>query len=599
MSAGRHDREVFLARARKEPLFLAAHVPALISVVVRKVANRLRMMRRDPHLGAKKMPSWMSSRLTDGRNKHDCHLDTLFLLPCYPSSRCLRGEISANSAMANSSAGESDPEVLFEANRWRYLCDQSLSARFDAEHTFQCVHQWMARHQDCDDIAWEPYSASERVANLLVWLSCVRDEFGGVMADLEDLRLFVEKSLDWIGSHLEYYGERSTNNHILNNARALVMGGVAVGDDWSFHAGMKTFYEFLPRLVGTEGFLRERSSHYQLIVTNWILDAWRFAEARHGDDDPDAKFLKNYAKRMTAAAAMLCNGDGELMGCIGDISPDASPRFSSQRLAVLYPEFWPIEERTASVRAVVSDDWFRLDDDRQCVLGNFPSGSFPPNFPTHGHGDHTGFVWYVGDVAVLADSGRYRYTADNVSVMQKSALGHSIPLVNGFSPLCESLLRNGMWWPRPYAAAHLQLARDDGTVQMSHDGFSRATPVRLHTRRIGITELGIDVEDRFDGDESVAIQLRWNFGPGFEAFDSGTRCVSGADGAVRVFVSGFDGEPTFRIFRAEDSGGWFSDMYGVKAPSLVLDVEGRVSLAASIKTCFEIVHVRNSGNPAI
>lgn len=596
MSAGRRDREVFMVRARKEPLFLAAHIPALISVVVRKVENRIRMLRRDPHLGAKKVPAWMRSRSSGSQNEHDCRLETLFWLPCYPRSRCFNGGVPANSTTANGSACESDPEVLFEANRWRYLCDQSLFVRFDVEHTLVRIRQWMARHQDQNDIAWEPYSASERVTNLLVWLSCVRDEFGDDMAEVEDLRLFVEKSLDWICSHLEYYGERSTNNHILNNARALVMGGVAVGDDWSRRAGMETFRQFLPRLIAKEGFLRERSSHYQLVVTNWVLDAWRFVEARYGDDDPDARFLKDFANRMTVAAAMLCDEDGELVGCIGDISPDASPRLSSQRLAVLYPEFWPAEKKSKTECAAISDDWFRLDDGRQCILGNFPSGDFPPNFPTHGHGDLTGFVWHVGNVPILADSGRYRYTADEVSVMQKSALGHSIPLVNGFAPLCESLLRNGIWWPRPYAAAHLELANDGGYVRMSHDGFSRATPVRLHTRRIGIAAAGIEVEDRFDGAESIVVQLRWNFGPGFETFDPGTCCVSGSDGAVCISVFGFDGEPTVRTCRADDSGGWFSEIYGVKVPSLVLDVEGRVSLPASIKTGFEIIHVRNSRN---
>jgi hypothetical protein len=599
MSAELRDREAFLGRVRREPLFLAAHIPALISVVVRKLENRVRMMRRDPHLGAKKLPAWIRNHLFGDRNDHDCRLCSLFQLPRYSLSLGSNGDFPENLTTGNSSACDSDPELLFEANRWRYLCELLLCVEPEVVHALVRARQWMAGNQDQHDIAWEPYSASERVANLLVWLSCIRDEFGGNMDEVSDLRLFVEKSLDWICSHLEYYGERNTNNHILNNARALVMGGVALGNDRSYWAGMETFRQFLPRLIANDGFLRERSSHYQLVIANWILDTWRFVEDRFGDDDPDAIFLKGYAKKITAAAAMLCDENGELLGCIGDISPDASPRLSSRRLAVLYPEYWPAEKKSQIGSVAVSDDWFRIDNDRQCVLGNFPSGGYPPNFPTHGHGDYTGFVWRVGDVSILADSGRYRYTADGVSVMQKCALGHSVPLVNGFAPLCESILRNGMWWPRPYAVAHMKLTIDGEYVWMSHDGFARATPVRLHKRRVGLVAEGIEVEDQFDGTESVAVQLRWNFGPGFETFDAEKFSVTGADGEVRISVSGFDGKPKFRVLRADDSGGWFSDMYGVKSPSLVLDVEGRVSLAASIKTCFEIVHVRNSRNPEI
>ena len=38
----------------------------------------------------------------------------------------------------------------------------------------------------------------------------------------------------------------------------------------------------LPQLVSEEGFLRERSSHYRLIVANWMLDAWHFVDACFG-----------------------------------------------------------------------------------------------------------------------------------------------------------------------------------------------------------------------------------------------------------------------------------------------------------------------------
>jgi hypothetical protein len=590
------DRAQFLYELRTNPGAFVRHLPGLSAAVLNKLANRVRLAVRSPHTGAKHTTFWIDDK--PGRDSLLGGGNTDLFLPKWGGFRVEKSLFQASVA-CRISPDTADAETLFEQNRWRFLYEFQLHLSSDWQKSLTVIRSWIAQNQSWNEEAWEPYSASERVANLLVWLSCVRNEFGDAMAEVEDLRLFVEKSLDWIGRHLEYYGEYSTNNHILNNARALVIGGVAVGNDRSYRAGMETFRQFLPRLIAKEGFLRERSSHYQMIITNWVLDACHFVEARYGDDAPDARFLKGYADRMTAAAAELCDEGGELLGCIGDISPDASPWLSSQRLAVLYPEFWPAEKKSKTECVTILDDWFRIDDGHQCVLGNFPPGNFPPNFPTHGHGDHTGFVWRVGNVAVLADSGRYRYTADGVSLMQKSALGHSIPLVNGFAPLCESLLRNGMWWPRPYAAAHLNLATDGEYVRMSHDGFARATPVQLHSRRVGMVAAGIEVEDQFDGTESVAIQLRWNFGPGFETFDTETFSITGADGEVRISVSGFDGKPKFRVLRADDSGGWFSDMYGVKSPSLVLDVEGRVSLAASIKTCFEIVHVRNSRNPEI
>ena len=589
------DRIFFLQSLRTRPLVLARHIPCFSEAVLKKIANRLKSAARTPHAGAKGRPYWIDGG-PPGK-KLGTPESTGMCLPKWVLG--CEAEAVSGEHPAGQQAHEDDAEVRFERNRWRFLCEMLWNPCSDWQFSLSEVRSWIDLNRSRDDEAWEPYSASERVANLLVWLACVGGAKGDTLAALDDLKLFVEESLAWIAGHLEYYGARGTNNHILNNARALVMGGVAVGDDGSFRAGMRTFNEFLPRLVATEGFLRERSSHYQLIVANWVLDAWRFVHARFGGDDPDAMFLKEYALRMVAAAAMLCDERGELLGLVGDVSPDASPQLTSRRLALLYPDIWNARLMRGTDRALVSDDWFRLDDGCQSVLGNFPSGSFPPPYPTHGHGDHTGFVWCVGDVPVLVDSGRYRYTPDGVSVMQKGALGHSVPLVNGFPPLCESLLRNGLWWPRPYAAATLELSVDGTCVRMSHDGFARATPVRFHARRLCTGAAGLKVDDRFDGAETVAVQLRWNFGPGFEVFDAESCSVSGDDGLVRMSVSGFLVAPVFRVRRADDSGGWYSEMYGMKTPALVLEVEGRISMPASIMTEFEIVHVRNRRNPAL
>jgi hypothetical protein len=71
---------------------------------------------------------------------------------------------------------------------------------------------------------------------------------------------------------------------------------------------------------------------------------------------------------------------------------------------------------------------------------------------------------------VLIDCGRARYTKDAISTLQKSALGHNVPLVNGFAPLSESLVINGNWWPTPYASAQIAISSDAShRVTISHN----------------------------------------------------------------------------------------------------------------------------------
>lgn len=593
------DRRYFCARATRNPFFLAAHIPGLLASAARKIRNRLRAIYRGPHLGAKVPPQWLPHRDWSAYDMPNLSIER-FYLPIYPDSRAYLDKPCLAGGAIELDSAEFDTEVLFAVNRWRDLCEQSLSMKFETDSTLAELRHWIKQNSDSNHLAWEPYSVCERIANLLVWLARLSsDKRSPRIEEVGDLILFVQKSLYWIGSHLEYYGESGTNNHILNNARALVMGGVAVGDDWSFRAGMGIFNKFLPQLVSEEGFLRERSSHYQLIVANWMLDAWHFVDACFGGENPDAMFLRLYAHRMTAACGMLCNEHGELIGLVGDVSPDAPPMLTSRRLTLLYPQVCQAWAPGRNCRAHVLGDWFRVDDGRQSILGNFPSGTFPPPYPTHGHGDHTGFVWRVGDVSILADPGRYRYTPDSVSVVQKSALGHSVPFVNGFPPMCESMLRNGMWWPKPYASARLDLQITGSLVRMSHNGYARATPVRQHTRNLGMVAEGIEVEDRFEGAGGVTIVLRWSFGAGFDTFDPGTSSVSGQDGTVRLSIAGGAGAPVFSTHRAAEDGGWYSEMYGVKTASFVLEVELKAALPVLVKTCFRIVHVRDSGNPQV
>lgn len=588
------DRAVFLHALWTRPLVLVRHVPCLVAAVLLKIGNRLRSALAPAHVGAKRRPYWIYKQ-TANKTGLAVEGDRMVLpdLGIGSTSAAADGRMPASPGIA---PGADDAEARFERNRWRFLCEWLLGDRTDRQQSLGYVRSWIAQNTDRNSEAWEPYSASERVANLLVFLACDGRGNGAPPDSIRDLKLFVRESLDWIAGHLEYYGEHGTNNHILNNARALVMGGVAVGDEQSVATGIRTFREFLPRLITKDGFLRERSSHYQWIVANWVLDAWRFVDAGLGAHNPDVAFLQGHAMRMTAAATMLADDNGELLGLIGDISPDASPQLTARRLSLLYPDQFHACARPRTGAARIADDWFRLEGGCHTVLGNFPAGTFPPKYPTHGHADHTGFVWRSGEVPVLVDSGRYRYTPDAVSVMQKSALGHSVALVNGFPPVCDSMLQNGLWWPWPYARAKLSLNTDGSGVSMAHDGYARATPVNRHVRKIEIAGDGIQVVDTFEGSGTVTIRQRWNFGPDFDAFDAQRSIVTGQDGAVHVSIAGFSADPEFRVFREDNSGGWYSDKYAAKAGSLTLVVQGELALPVSIRTNFEMIHVWNSRN---
>jgi len=574
------EREYFLRRLRTDPFFLFQHLADLSCVVVRKINNKVRIKFADKHIGAKRTPAWIDKKSL-AQNYRYPNDQVGLILPGYQVARA----VSLTQLPIKSDKPQDDPEAYFELSRWGFLLESLIGNSGDQQEDLTKVFDWIQSHADKNDIAWETYSACERVSNLLVYLSVKGISSRPIDFD-RSITDFIADSVDWIYRHIEYYGLTGTNNHIINNARALVVGGVAIGNEPAYQAGMKTFRECLPIMVGEGGFLRERSSHYQLIVTNWVLDAWRFVDGRYGTDHPDVNFLKNYSQCMIDAAAMLCDADGRLLGLVGDISPDASPVHSILRLARLYPEFWPVLDKPCQ-STEIPEGWFRVSDSNQHVLGNFPSGAYPPNFPTHSHCDYTGFIWINEGVEILVDAGRYRYTPDEVSLLQKSALGHNVPLVNGFSPLCETLLGNGLWWPKPYACARLESSISNDAIRLSHDGFARATSVARHTRKITLEKNGLEVVDSFEGEGQVEIQLRWNFGASFNLFDDNLMSVMGADGVVELVTQGFGESLLVCADVGNSDGGWISTNYGEVEPSITVCISGDVTLPVVISTRFK------------
>jgi hypothetical protein len=577
------ERRTFLARLRTDPRFLWLHVPALSHAAYRRIRNRLMIALSPPHRGRKRQPDWIDD-VGAMRFAHRADPLTAERFPLYPSSRLVPAvQTQVHQVQADELR---DPEILLAAHRWGFLMQALCDDTVDWGGSLERCRAWIDAHANKRQRFWEPYSAGERVSNLCVFLAAMPAPRRAQQIPLTLVR-FLEDSIDWIFRHLEYYGSTETNNHILGNARALIVGGAALENSAAIAVGNSIFRHWLPQLILSGGFLRERSSHYQLIVLNWLLDAWHFMARHAGQQHENATLLQGYITRMLDAAGMVSSTSGRLLAVIGDVSPDATPDQSAARLARLYPDRWPVPS-TPRPALQLKDGWFRMSAAQELVLGNFPLGFYPSRFPTHGHCDFTSFTWIHGDTAILIDPGRYRYTADRISLSQLSALGHSLPTVNGFAPLCESLVVNGQWWPMPYAAAALEAVEHDGGVLLVHTGFARATPVRRHSRLIRPRDGGLLVRDSFDGQGSVDVTWCWIFGQGFQRFDPAYMLASGDGGQVRLTVDGLaDLFQKTSIFGAVP-GGWVSFEYGDKTPGLAVRLRGKVALPATVEMHFDL-----------
>jgi hypothetical protein len=578
-----HEKKALRRRLGRDPLFAAEHLPWLVASVVRVLRNRVAVRLGGRHRGRKLEPDWF--RTTDKLfESESTPAEVAGRLPSYPGAKESARE---RTQIAGAVPLDGDPEDYMAEQRWGFLAGAFLGGSLDRRAAIERCMVWMESHADKSDLAWEPYSAGERLTNLLVYLAAVptAERMRFVTPRLCE---FLRESVAWIFRHVEYYGRTETNNHVLNNARALVVGGWVAGSEIAFSAGMRTFRRWLPELVPAGGFLRERSSHYQLVVLNWILDAWWFARAARSVDSEDARFLESYLHRMLPAGKMLCSHRLGLLAVIGDVSPDMDPERSICRLESLYAQHWQAGQAGAvpTERIRVVDDWFRLADGAETVIGNFPQGRMPKKFPTHGHNDITSFAWMHGDTEILVDPGRYRYTSDAISVHQCAAAAHNLPTVDGLAPFCESLKIGAQWRPTPYAEATLEVFPTEAGVVLAHTGFARATPVTRHTRTIELEANGLCVHDAFDGKGAAEVEFHWQFGPGFVLFDASRSTMSGAGSEVSIEIVQLDVPSDARRWNAKLRKGWISRSYGSLIPLLGLSLGSEVRLPARIVTRF-------------
>ncbi len=477
-----------------------------------------------------------------------------------------------------------DIEAYYAANRWTHCLDALFKSDSEVEEAIDVCMQWISKGAPKTDRAWESYSASERVVNILVLLATRKN----IVLSNETNSLvcsFLKDSLYWIDGHFEYYHHQRTNNHILNNARAIILSGVVLNNCIAVERGLLLFSKMSKVIFLENGFMRERSSHYQVIVTNWFLDSVFFAENYQGLSELSYDALTEMkvllAKVVNATSLLVSfSKNGELR--IGDVSPDTSPEKSLARLKLLYSE----RMGTVNHKSDVADNWFFLKAGHSSLVSNITFNKFPVRFPTHGHNDLGGFVWNHGSHPVLVDIGRYRYTKDDISLYQISGERHNTLLVNGLSPLSDSLKINGTWFPYKYADADIDAKLDgENSLQIEHTGFQRIQGVGVHKRLVKLEEHILYIEDQVEGKGQVVIDLNWHFDENYKYTDQKSHFFE--NGISKLFWESDTDKGILAFFTVSDYS--FSLEYGQVSQAKRLNIKYLASLPIKIFTTFKII----------
>ena len=404
-----------------------------------------------------------------------------------------------------------DIEVYYAENRLSYCINALFENPINTAIAVENALSWIRKVIPKSDKAWEPYSCSERIANFGILLS--KNSFKLNPEDQKLIHQFIHEHIYWIDSHLEYYNPSKTNNHILNNCRALIIGGVMINNQIAVERGLLLFDKMASEIILENGFLRERSTHYQIIITNWLLDSIHFANSYNKLTPSSEKALlslKKLSDKVIYCTKTVLNFLKTNTTQIGDISPDYPPAIAINKLKLLYLG----EIGWKNLENSYIDNWLFMSIGTNTLISNLVFNTFPLNFPTHGHNDLGSFIWFYDNIPIIVDPGRYRYTYDKISISQLSTRYHNTVLINELAPLADSLKNGGNWYPLKYANAEIKgTIINDNEFIIEHTGFKRVNKVGIHSRRFQLNESELCVEDFIQGDGLHTISLNWHMGP--------------------------------------------------------------------------------------
>ena len=214
------------------------------------------------------------------------------------------------------------------------------------------------------------------------------------------------RQVAYVGANVE---DDVLGNHVIRNARALVLGGRALGDAAALERGLALLGRELPEQVLSDGGHYERSPVYHLVVLRDLLEVRAASEAA---------WLDEPIERMQRFAAGLQRPDGA-PALFNDGTLDLAPQLDLPEPA---PGLSVFEE---TGYAVLREPGLWLA---------FDCGPPAPAFlPAHAHADALSFQLWLDGRPVVVDPGTSTYDPGAQRDIERSTAAHATIALDGRS----------------------------------------------------------------------------------------------------------------------------------------------------------------------
>jgi uncharacterized heparinase superfamily protein len=252
-----------------------------------------------------------------------------------------------------------------------------------------------------------------------------------------------------------------------------------------------------------------------------------------------------------------------------------------------------IQTFTKSGYTIVNTENFVLNFDHG------PLGMAP--LYNHGHADALSVTLSVDGQKILVDPGTYRYNGEpKFRKYFKCTRAHNTITIDGQD---QAIQETGFIWSHAYNAELMRKENLNGVWLMAakHDGYLRYKKPVEHVRSLFIfDETTIIVKDKFYGEGTHEFEFNFHLHPDVKVSNYDENWWNFHNDGAEIYITNFD-QNEFRVKKGESSPifGWFSDSYGLKCETSVLNIsitgtpeESTFTTGISVNSPFDLQDIK-------
>ena len=483
-----------------------------------------------------------------------------------------------------------DPEDVYSLNRFGWLLPVLIStgALRSLPLLQKVILYWINKnYNNHEGPGWDSYSISERCVNWLYIISYLGSTSFGDKSLVIKIRNSLRDQISTLQNQLEFRGS-STNNHLINNARALYLTGNFLGNMEAVQIGRNIASHASKTMFSQSGFLKEGSVHYHVLLCRTYLELYWMA--RRTGDHAFLEILIPHVKKLMSAALFFMSESS--LPLIGDVSPDYPTSFHFLLPALLenkndnwyslfgeqLKEFEPMREQNRGLVSSPDAGYYRFSNESYTVFIYVHPMNHIPAW-SHGHADIGGFIMYWRHKPFLVDTGRLRYRNDAMGRYGRSVRSHNSISINGKEPVVihglngyPQLMYSNYFQPAPDVSSEKRGSIDQ--LRIVFHGFARYIKSARIVRTFSFLNTHLRIEDQISGEGYHQVESFFHFAPEVNTqMDDGQEIQCFLDGQSLKLRAQSSDNVCFMGYRGAEvpsPAGWHSPEYGQALPTWTL-----------------------------